>query len=157
MMSTFNRANCRAIMSFSRLPSRVPAACSPSRRVVSNTATFSSIAVVIHYSAARGGRRARRYCGADLQVCAGPPGPALRATESAISEHEEADVDVGRRTGVLPHDGTRAFPATSPATRAGDSSHFSREWRQARLRVFLAGQGAGWEWSARPPARIPTV
>src|ERR1039458_5465667 len=34
-------------------------------------------------------------CGADLQVCAGPPGPALRATESAISEHEEAGVDVG--------------------------------------------------------------
>src|ERR1022692_1840919 len=25
-------------------------------------------------------------CGADLQVCAGSPGPALRATESAISE-----------------------------------------------------------------------
>src|ERR1019366_2818765 len=104
MMSTFNRANCRAIMSFSRLPSRVPAACSPSRRVVSNTATFSSIAVVIHYSATRGGVRARRYGGAALQVCAGPPGPALRATESAISEHEEADVDVGRRTGVLPHE-----------------------------------------------------
>src|ERR1022692_755240 len=32
------------------------------------------------------------------------PGPALRATESAISEHEEAGVDVGRRTGVLPHE-----------------------------------------------------
>jgi hypothetical protein len=30
-------------------------------------------------------------CGADLQVCAGPPGPAW------------ADVDVGRRTGVPPH------------------------------------------------------
>src|ERR1019366_9959490 len=90
---------------FSRLPSRVPAACSPSRRVVSNTATFSSIAVVIHYSAARGGRRARRYYGARPPgLCAGPPGPALRATESAISEHEEADVDVGRRTGVLPHE-----------------------------------------------------
>src|ERR1022692_1276402 len=44
-------------------------------------------------------------CGADLQVCAGSPGPALRATESAISEHEEAGVDVGRRTGgVLPHE-----------------------------------------------------
>src|ERR1017187_3712500 len=37
-------------------------------------------------------------CGADLQVCAGPPGPALRATEPAISAHEQADVDVGRRT-----------------------------------------------------------
>src|ERR1035441_5972368 len=32
-------------------------------------------------------------CGADLQVCAGPPGPALRATEPAISAHEEAAVD----------------------------------------------------------------
>src|SRR5580700_3793234 len=51
MISTFKRANWRAIMSFSRLPNRVPAACSPSRRVVSNTATFSNIAVVIHYSA----------------------------------------------------------------------------------------------------------
>src|ERR1017187_9612106 len=30
--------------------------------------------------------------------CAGPPGPALRATEPAISAHEEADMDVGRRT-----------------------------------------------------------
>src|ERR1022692_118089 len=39
---------------------------------------------------------------ADPLVCAGSPGPALRATESAISEHEEAGVDVGRRTGVLP-------------------------------------------------------
>src|ERR1039458_7559153 len=43
-------------------------------------------------------------CGADLQVCSGPPGPALRATEPAISAYEEADVDVGRRTGVLPHE-----------------------------------------------------
>src|ERR1022692_4755944 len=33
-------------------------------------------------------------CGADLQVCAGPPGPALRATVQAVG-------DVGRRTGVL--------------------------------------------------------
>src|ERR1039457_626368 len=41
--------------------------------------------------------------GADLQVCAGPPGPALCVTDSATSEYEEADVDVGRRTGVLPH------------------------------------------------------
>ena len=28
----------------------------------------------------------------------------LRGTEPAISTHEEADVDVGRRTGVLPHE-----------------------------------------------------
>src|ERR1017187_9162139 len=34
--------------------------------------------------------------GADLQVCAGPPGPAP-------SWHEQAGVDAGRRTGVLPH------------------------------------------------------
>src|ERR1039457_6089527 len=33
----------------------------------------------------------------------GPPGPAFRATEPAISAHEEADVDVGRRTGVPPY------------------------------------------------------
>ena len=33
--------------------------------------------------------------GADLQVCAGPPGPALDA--------QRAGVDAGRRTGVLPH------------------------------------------------------
>ena len=46
-------------------------------------------------------------CGADLQVCAGPPGPARRVTESAISGHEQADVDVGRRTGVLPHEQRR--------------------------------------------------
>src|SRR5580658_2637966 len=52
-MSTFRRANCRAILSFSRLPSRVPAACSPSRSVVSNTATFSNMAIVVHYSACR--------------------------------------------------------------------------------------------------------
>jgi hypothetical protein len=32
-----------------------------------------------------------RLCGAGLQSCAGPPGPAL------------ADVDAGRRTPVLPH------------------------------------------------------
>src|ERR1017187_1560211 len=32
---------------------------------------------------------------ADLEVCAVPPGPALRG-------HKKADVDVGRRTGVLP-------------------------------------------------------
>src|ERR1022692_1759986 len=36
MTSTFNRASCLAIMSFSRLPRRVPAACSPSLKVVSN-------------------------------------------------------------------------------------------------------------------------
>src|ERR1035438_5947753 len=41
-------------------------------------------------------------CGGDLQGCAGPPGPALRATEPAISAREEAGVDVGRRSGVLP-------------------------------------------------------
>jgi hypothetical protein len=37
--------------------------------------------------------------GADRKVCAGPPGPAFRT----IPEPEQADVDVGRRTGVLPH------------------------------------------------------
>src|SRR5579864_2836194 len=42
--STFNCASCRAIMSFSRLPRRVPAACSPSRSVVSKMATLSDIA-----------------------------------------------------------------------------------------------------------------
>jgi hypothetical protein len=35
-------------------------------------------------------------CGADLPVCAGPPGPAVR-------EDEDAGVDAGRRTGVPPH------------------------------------------------------
>src|ERR1022692_2133845 len=35
--------------------------------------------------------------GAGLQSCAGPPGPAPRATESAISEHKQADVDAGDR------------------------------------------------------------
>src|SRR5271170_3596298 len=40
MMSTFRRASCFASATFSRLPSRVPAACSPSRSVVSNTATL---------------------------------------------------------------------------------------------------------------------
>ena len=43
MTSTFSRANCLAIVSFSRPPRRVPAACSPSLSVVSNTATFSDI------------------------------------------------------------------------------------------------------------------
>src|ERR1022692_3698894 len=50
----------------------------------------------------------REYCGdfvgPDLQVCAGPSRTALRAMESAVSERERADVDVGRRIGVLPHD-----------------------------------------------------
>jgi hypothetical protein len=50
-MSTFKRANWRAIMSFSRLPNRVPAACSPSRSVVSNTATLSDMVIAIDYSA----------------------------------------------------------------------------------------------------------
>jgi len=39
--STFSRANCRAISSFSLAPNRVPAACSPSRKVVSNIMIFS--------------------------------------------------------------------------------------------------------------------
>jgi hypothetical protein len=39
-MSTFNLASWRAIVIFSRLPKRVPAACSPSLKVVSNTAIF---------------------------------------------------------------------------------------------------------------------
>src|ERR1035438_1857008 len=34
-------------------------------------------------------------CGADLQVCAGPPGPALRATEPAISAREEVPSPAG--------------------------------------------------------------
>src|SRR5712672_2674705 len=41
MTSTLRSASWRAMMSFSRLPSRVPAACSPSLNVVSKTATFS--------------------------------------------------------------------------------------------------------------------
>ena len=40
MISTFSRANWRARVILSRLPRRVPAACSPSLRVVSNTAIF---------------------------------------------------------------------------------------------------------------------
>src|SRR5208283_1883039 len=40
IMSTFRRASCRARVILSRLPRRVPAACSPSLRVVSNTAIF---------------------------------------------------------------------------------------------------------------------
>src|SRR5450759_843419 len=43
MTSTFNCASCLATMSFSRLPRRVPAACSPSLNVVSKTATFSEV------------------------------------------------------------------------------------------------------------------
>jgi hypothetical protein len=30
--------------------------------------------------------------------------PLLAQTKSAMSEQEQADVDVGRRTGVLPHE-----------------------------------------------------
>src|ERR1700676_5462838 len=44
-MSTLSRASCRAMVSFSRLPRRVPAACSPSRSVVSNTYTFSDLGI----------------------------------------------------------------------------------------------------------------
>src|SRR5271165_5676293 len=40
IISTFNRASWRASVILSRLPRRVPAACSPSLRVVSNTAIF---------------------------------------------------------------------------------------------------------------------
>jgi|HubBroStandDraft_1064217.scaffolds.fasta_scaffold40787_2 hypothetical protein len=40
---------------------------------------------------------AAECCGADLQVCAGPPGPALRATE-------QAGVDARRRPRGPPHD-----------------------------------------------------
>src|SRR5208282_5543794 len=40
IMSTFSRASWRASVILSRLPRRVPAACSPSLRVVSNTAIF---------------------------------------------------------------------------------------------------------------------
>src|SRR5208282_529845 len=41
MISTFRRSSCLASVTFSRLPNRVPAACSPSRSVVSKTATLS--------------------------------------------------------------------------------------------------------------------
>jgi hypothetical protein len=37
-----------------------------------------------------------------FRLCAGPPGPALGATESPISEREHAGVNAGRRTEVLP-------------------------------------------------------
>src|ERR1017187_9020857 len=37
----------------------------------------------------------KHKCGAALQVCAGPPGPAAC---------EQAGVDAGRRTRVLPHE-----------------------------------------------------
>src|ERR1022692_1162288 len=97
-------------------------------------------------------------CGADLQVCAGSS--RARASRNGIGNIRARRGRRGRRPqdwSPAPRWYSRAFPATSPATRAGDSSHLSREWRQARLRAFLAGQGAGWEWSARPPARIPTV
>src|ERR1039458_9003965 len=40
LISTFNLERCRASVILSRLPRRVPAACSPSLRVVSNTAIF---------------------------------------------------------------------------------------------------------------------
>ena len=40
IISTFSRASWRASVILSRLPRRVPAACSPSLRVVSNTAIF---------------------------------------------------------------------------------------------------------------------
>jgi hypothetical protein len=42
-------------------------------------------------------------CEADLQVCAGPPGPAFCTEKSAATGREQAGVDTGCRTGVLPH------------------------------------------------------
>src|SRR5437588_7867216 len=50
MTSTPSFASWWAIMSFSRLPRRVPAACSPSRSVVSNTATFSEAGFILEFS-----------------------------------------------------------------------------------------------------------
>src|SRR5689334_15377592 len=46
MTSTPSWASCLAMINLSLPPRRVPAACSPSRRVVSKTATFSDIAFV---------------------------------------------------------------------------------------------------------------
>src|ERR1051326_8356133 len=43
MTSTFNFASWRAMVSLSRLPRRVPAACSPSRNVGSKIAILSDI------------------------------------------------------------------------------------------------------------------
>src|SRR6516162_8699465 len=45
--STFSRANCRASVSLSLLPSLVPAACSPSLSVVSKTATLCPLLISV--------------------------------------------------------------------------------------------------------------
>src|ERR1039458_6547108 len=92
--------------------------------------------------------------GADLQVCAGPPGPALCVTDSATSEYEEADVDVGRRTGAAADPICLGRPWGRPPGLRGSSRTRSLCDGFSHLGVRRGRRGR-WpqDWSPAPPDR----